>query len=112
MSYIDFLSYLHKKTKRDYLARVNEFPKAEAAKAPVLEQRTRCTRARIEEERLSPHLPYEPLGQAKVSSKGVQRGTIGHVCPSRLIIPAFQGTALRHQGQLRKKVCSLHIRGG
>ena len=32
MSYIDFLSSLHKKTKRDYLARVNEFPKAEAAK--------------------------------------------------------------------------------
>ena len=32
MSYIDFISPLHKKTKRDYLARVNEFPKAEAAK--------------------------------------------------------------------------------
>ena len=32
MSYIDFLSSLHKKTKRDYLAQVNEFPKAEAAK--------------------------------------------------------------------------------
>ena len=32
MSYIDFLSSLHKKTKRDYLARVNEFPKAEASK--------------------------------------------------------------------------------
>ena len=29
---IDFISPLHKKTKRDYLARVNEFPKAEAAK--------------------------------------------------------------------------------
>lgn len=32
MSYIDFISPLHKKTKRDYLGRVNEFPKAEAAK--------------------------------------------------------------------------------
>jgi SAM-dependent methyltransferase len=32
MSYIDFISPLHKKTKRDYLARVNEIPKAEAAK--------------------------------------------------------------------------------
>lgn len=32
MSYIDFISPLHKKTSRDYLARVNEFPKAEAAK--------------------------------------------------------------------------------
>jgi len=32
MAYIDFISPLHKKTKRDYLARVNEFPKAEAAK--------------------------------------------------------------------------------
>src|SRR5262245_52791080 len=32
MAYIDFVSPLHKKTKRDYLARVNEFPKAEAAK--------------------------------------------------------------------------------
>ncbi len=33
MSYIDFLSFLHKATKRDYLARVNdpEFPKAKAA---------------------------------------------------------------------------------
>lgn len=30
--YIDFMSSLHKRTKRDYLARVNEFPKAEAAK--------------------------------------------------------------------------------
>jgi protein-L-isoaspartate(D-aspartate) O-methyltransferase len=29
---IDFLSAVHKRTKRDYLARVNEFPKAEAAK--------------------------------------------------------------------------------
>ena len=32
MAYKDFISSLHKKTKRDYLARVNEFPKAEAAK--------------------------------------------------------------------------------
>ncbi len=31
MAYIDFISSLHKKTSRDYLARVNEFPKAEAA---------------------------------------------------------------------------------
>jgi len=32
MAYIDFLSAVHKSTKRDYLGRVNEFPKAEAAK--------------------------------------------------------------------------------
>ncbi len=32
MAYIDFISPLHKKTTRDYLGRVNEFPKAEAAK--------------------------------------------------------------------------------
>lgn len=32
MAYTDFLSSIHKSTKRDYLARVNEFPKAEAAK--------------------------------------------------------------------------------
>jgi len=32
MAYIDFISKLHTKTKRDYLGRVNEFPKAEAAK--------------------------------------------------------------------------------
>ena len=34
MAYIDFMSVLHKSTKRDYLARVNEleFPKAKAAK--------------------------------------------------------------------------------
>lgn len=32
MAYLDFISPLHKKTKRDYLGRVNEFPKAEAAK--------------------------------------------------------------------------------
>ena len=33
MAYIDFMSALHKSTKRDYLARVNdpEFPKAKAA---------------------------------------------------------------------------------
>ncbi|HAW49869.1 TPA: SAM-dependent methyltransferase [bacterium] len=30
--YIDFLSVIHKATKRDYLARVNEYPKAEAIK--------------------------------------------------------------------------------
>lgn len=32
MAYVDFLTPLHTRTKRDYLARVNEFPKAEAAK--------------------------------------------------------------------------------
>jgi len=32
MAYVDFLSSVHKKTKRDYLGRVNAFPKAEAAK--------------------------------------------------------------------------------
>lgn len=32
MAYIDFISPLHKKTVRDYLGRVNEFSKAEAAK--------------------------------------------------------------------------------
>jgi protein-L-isoaspartate(D-aspartate) O-methyltransferase len=34
MAYVDFLSIIHKSTKRDYLARVNdpEFPKAKAAK--------------------------------------------------------------------------------
>lgn len=31
MGNIDFLSSVHKSTKRDYLARVNEFPKAQAA---------------------------------------------------------------------------------
>lgn len=31
MAQIDFISALHKKTNRDYLGRVNEFPKAEAA---------------------------------------------------------------------------------
>ncbi len=31
MSYIDFLSSIHKKTNRDYLGRVNKFPKAQAA---------------------------------------------------------------------------------
>jgi SAM-dependent methyltransferase len=32
MAYVDFLSSVHKSTKRDYVARVTEFPKAEAAK--------------------------------------------------------------------------------
>jgi len=32
MAYIDFISPLHKQTKRDYIGRVNEYPKAEAAK--------------------------------------------------------------------------------
>ncbi|MFA6119441.1 MAG: class I SAM-dependent methyltransferase [Parachlamydiales bacterium] len=32
MAYIDFVSQIHKKTKRDYLGRVNENPKAEMAK--------------------------------------------------------------------------------
>lgn len=32
MAYVDFLSVNHKATKRDYLARVNEYPKAEAIK--------------------------------------------------------------------------------
>lgn len=32
MAYIDFLSVIHKSTRRDYLARVMEFPKAEAAR--------------------------------------------------------------------------------
>ena len=32
MTYVDFLSPLHKRTARDYLGRVNEFPKAEAAR--------------------------------------------------------------------------------
>jgi SAM-dependent methyltransferase len=32
MAYRDFIAAVHKKTKRDYLGRVNEFPKAEAAK--------------------------------------------------------------------------------
>ena len=34
MAYIDFMSVLHKSTKRDYLARVNDpvYPKAKAAK--------------------------------------------------------------------------------
>lgn len=31
MSYIDFISTVHKKTKRDYIGRVTEIPKAEAA---------------------------------------------------------------------------------
>ncbi|MGA1823325.1 MAG: class I SAM-dependent methyltransferase [bacterium] len=32
MAYIDFISTVHTKTKRDYLRRVTEYPKAEAAK--------------------------------------------------------------------------------
>lgn len=32
MAYIDFISSLHKRTRRDYVGRVTEFPKAEAAK--------------------------------------------------------------------------------
>ncbi len=32
MAYLDFLSSVHRSTKRDYLARVTEYPKAEAAK--------------------------------------------------------------------------------
>ncbi len=32
MAYVDFMSSLHKKTKRDYLARMTEYPKAEAIK--------------------------------------------------------------------------------
>ena len=32
MAYVDFLSAVHKSTKRDYVARVTEFPKAEAAR--------------------------------------------------------------------------------
>lgn len=31
MAYVDFISLVHKSTARDYVARVNEFPKAEAA---------------------------------------------------------------------------------
>lgn len=36
MAHIDFLSAVHKSTKRDYLARVNEYPKAEAIKKAKL----------------------------------------------------------------------------
>lgn len=32
MAYVDFVSPIHKRTQRDYLARVLEFPKAEAAR--------------------------------------------------------------------------------
>lgn len=32
MAYIDFLSTVHRRTRRDYLGRVNAYPKAEAAK--------------------------------------------------------------------------------
>ena len=31
MAQLDFISPVHKKTKRDYLGRVNAYPKAEAA---------------------------------------------------------------------------------
>ncbi len=31
MAYIDFISAVHKSTKRDYLGRVNEYPKEQAA---------------------------------------------------------------------------------
>lgn len=33
MAYIDFLTKIHKKTERDYLGRVTEYPKAKAAEA-------------------------------------------------------------------------------
>ncbi len=36
MANIDFLSVIHKSTKRDYLGRVNEYPKAEAIKKAKL----------------------------------------------------------------------------
>ena len=36
MALVDFVSLVHKSTKRDYLARVTEFPKAEAAKRAKL----------------------------------------------------------------------------
>ena len=36
MKYVDFLTTTHIKTKRDYLARVNEYPKAEAIKKAKL----------------------------------------------------------------------------
>lgn len=32
MAYVDFLTTIHKSTKRDYIGRVNEFPKAEATR--------------------------------------------------------------------------------
>jgi protein-L-isoaspartate(D-aspartate) O-methyltransferase len=32
VAYVDFLSIIHKRTSRDYLARVNDYPKAEAAR--------------------------------------------------------------------------------
>ena len=32
MAYVDFLTPIHTATKRDYVGRVTEFPKAEAAK--------------------------------------------------------------------------------
>ena len=36
MSNVDFISLVHKKTERDYLGRVNDYPKAEAAKKAKL----------------------------------------------------------------------------
>jgi len=35
MAYVDFLSEVHRSTARDYVARVNEYPKAEAAKVAL-----------------------------------------------------------------------------
>jgi len=35
MEYIDFISTVHKKTARDYVGRVNEIPKAEAARKAI-----------------------------------------------------------------------------
>ncbi len=34
MSDVDFLTHVHTSTSRDYIARVTEFPKAEAASMP------------------------------------------------------------------------------
>ncbi|MDM8542421.1 class I SAM-dependent methyltransferase [Desulfococcaceae bacterium HSG9] len=36
MAYVDFISAVHTKTKRDYLGRINAFPKAEAAQKAKL----------------------------------------------------------------------------
>lgn len=35
MEYVDFISLVHKSTKRDYIGRVNEIPKAEAARKAI-----------------------------------------------------------------------------
>ena len=35
MAYVDFMSLVHKSTKRDYVARVNEIDKAEAAEKAI-----------------------------------------------------------------------------